>query len=229
MGQVGACPAAGEGDTLTAPREQSRPEREVALVQRGRGGEDASMPDAAGPQPPSTERASDGATRPDLRVQAAGPAHAEAQAALFQAAFGPAQEAGAAQPAEVLAWRYQACPHGDPVVLLGWSQDRAVSGYACNPRQIGWDDQAVTVGQTGDVMSHPDARGQGFFTRLDRAAMEATAARGWPVVFGLPNRQSAPLFLERLGWQGVGRLRPWDLRPTERRGGAARTLAGGAG
>ncbi len=152
---------------------------------------------------------------PPFEVRRAGRAERGVQAALFEACF-PAAPAGdpagdSAGAAEVLAWRYDRCPHGQPVTLLGWSEGRAVSGYACNPRQIGWGEQATTIGQTGDVMSHPGARGQGFFTRLDRAAMQATEQAGWPVVFGLPNRQSAHLFLERLGWQGVGRLRPWTF------------------
>ncbi|MEZ5975853.1 MAG: hypothetical protein R3E96_13730 [Planctomycetota bacterium] len=34
--------------------------------------------------------------------------------------------------------------------------------------------------------------------------MEEARRRGWPLVFGLPNRQSAGIFLEKLGWQGWG-------------------------
>ena len=127
------------------------------------------------------------------------------QAALFEACFG---QRGAR---DVLDWRYDRCPHGQPIALLGRVEGRAVSGYACNPRRIGWDAASVTVGQTGDVMSHPDARGKGYFTRLDRAAMQASAEAGWPVVFGLPNRQSANLFLQKLGWMGVGNLKPWTF------------------
>lgn len=147
----------------------------------------------------------------DFEARPAERAEREVQAQLFDACF-PAPGGGGGSSAQaVLAWRYDRCPHGEPVTWLGWSQGKAVSAYACNPRQIGWGAAAVTIGQTGDVMSHPDARGHGFFTRLDRAAMQRTAELGWPVVFGLPNRQSAPLFLERLGWKGVGRLRPWTF------------------
>ncbi|MFT5057812.1 MAG: hypothetical protein ACI89E_000577 [Planctomycetota bacterium] len=127
------------------------------------------------------------------------------QVALFQASF------GGDGAAPVLRWRYDQCPHGRPVTLLGKAQGEAVTGYACNPRLIGWQDGGVTIGQTGDVMTLIAARGKGYFSALDRKAMQATADVGWPVVFGLPNRLSAPLFLEKLGWTGVGRLRPWTL------------------
>lgn len=124
---------------------------------------------------------------------------------LFEACFGHGDGAG------VLAWRYDRCPHGVPVCLLGSLDGQAISGYACNPRRLGWDEAGQVVGQTGDVMTLPEARGAGYFSRLDRRAMELVHGRDWPVVFGLPNRQSARIFMERLGWKGVGQLQPWTL------------------
>lgn len=141
----------------------------------------------------------------ELEVQLCEGGDRGAQASLFQANFG-GEDALA-----VLDWRYDRCPHGQPVTLIGKVQGKAVTGYACNPRRIGWQDGGVTIGQTGDVMTLAEARGKGFFSELDRKAMEATAQAGWPVVFGLPNRQSAPLFLDKLGWSGVGKLKPWTL------------------
>jgi len=90
----------------------------------------------------------------------------------------------------------------------------AVSGYACSPRRVlarGDESRGALVGETGDVMTHPEWRGRGIFSALDRAAMEATSQAGWPVVFGLPNRQSERLFVEKLGWKSVGRIRPWTF------------------
>jgi hypothetical protein len=40
--------------------------------------------------------------------------------------------------------------------------------------------------------------------------MQAAKERGWPLVFGLPNRRSAHIFLE-LGWEKIGTLRPWTF------------------
>jgi hypothetical protein len=59
-------------------------------------------------------------------------------------------------------------------------------------------------------MTHPDWRKRGLFSGLDRAALEATRELGWPMVFGLPNRRSAHIFLE-LGWERVGTVRPWTF------------------
>ena len=41
--------------------------------------------------------------------------------------------------------------------------------------------------------------------------MAAAREAGWPVVFGLPNRASAHIFVRDLGWEEVGQLRPWTF------------------
>jgi len=139
-------------------------------------------------------------------VSACGPAEREEQARLFNACFKkPIDAAG-------LAWRYDENPHGAAVSFVTRPRaGQAVSGYACSPRRmlVGGDETTLAaVGQTGDVMTHPEWRKRGLFSDLDRAAMAETRRRGWPLVFGLPNRRSAHIFLE-LGWEQVGTVRPW--------------------
>ena len=111
-----------------------------------------------------------------------------------------------------LAWRYEQNPQGESVNLLAREEStgQAVSGYACNPRLAVADGVEATVGQTGDVMTHPDRRKLGVFSHLDREAMRRTAAAGWACAFGLPNLRSAHIF-EALGWEVVGSVREWSL------------------
>src|SRR6185369_7361113 len=88
-----------------------------------------------------------------------------------------------------------------------------VSGYACSPRtalSFGDESTRATIGETGDVMTHPQWRKRGLFSALDRACMQETARLGWPLVFGLPNRHSAHIFLE-LGWERIGTLRAYTF------------------
>lgn len=141
-------------------------------------------------------------------VAPCGPADREAQARLFNATFKKGIDAHG------LAWRYDENPHGG---AISFAQRHAaagfVSGYACSPRRAvpaGDEARAALVGETGDVMTHPAWRKRGLFSALDRAAMAESARLGWPVVFGLPNRRSAHIFLE-LGWERVGTLRPWTF------------------
>jgi len=144
-----------------------------------------------------------------LETRLCGPEDRAAQGRLYELCF--EQEQGET----TLCWRYDANPHGRAVSLLTVTgAGEAISGYACSPRRVlalGEERTAATVGQTGDVMTHPKWRGKGVFSALDRAAMAETERRGWPVVFGLPNRKSEPIFTGKLGWLAVGRIRPWTF------------------
>ncbi|MBK7642015.1 MAG: GNAT family N-acetyltransferase [Planctomycetes bacterium] len=145
---------------------------------------------------------------PDVRVHACSPNDRGEQVALFNACFKkPVDE-------RALAWRYDESPHGTSLSFLSRSgKGESLAGYACSPRialALGDPESQSAIGETGDVMTHPDWRKRGLFSALDRAAMQASKAAGWPIVFGLPNRRSAHIFLE-LGWREVGKVRPWTF------------------
>lgn len=157
------------------------------------------MTDAA-PQPADTSRTG--------TLVACGPEQRAEQARLYAACFKkPLAERG-------LEWRYDEVPHGPSVSFVTRETGGAtVSGYACNPRLVisrGDESTEAIVGETGDVMTHPDWRKRGYFSALDRAAMAAAKERGWAFAFGLPNRKSAHIFLE-LGWRRIGTVRPWTF------------------
>ena len=117
-------------------------------------------------------------------------------------------------PPRGLEWRYDTNPVGESISFVARPPGgSAISGYACSPRRaiVGGDEStAGIVGETGDVMTHPDWRKRGFFSRLDRAVMEEAKRRGWALAFGLPNSKSAHIFLE-LGWEEIGSVRPWKF------------------
>jgi GNAT superfamily N-acetyltransferase len=144
----------------------------------------------------------------EIVVGACGPEHREEQASLFKQCFKKPIDGSA------LAWRYDSSPHGPSLSFLARAPSGdAVSGYACSPRRAlvrGDEATLASIGETGDVMTHSDWRKRGFFSRLDRAAMDAAKARGWPMCFGLPNRRSAHIFLE-LGWSAIGTVRSWTF------------------
>lgn len=153
-------------------------------------------------------------TRPEdvpneaLQISLCGPEDRAEQARLFNACFKKTLEAPA------LEWRYDQNPQGKAVSLLSRPPGaEGVCGYACSPRLAvpsGDESQAALIGETGDVMTHPEWRKRGIFSGLDQRCMEETARLGWPIVFGLPNRRSAHIF-PKLGWEIVGTVRPWTL------------------
>jgi GNAT superfamily N-acetyltransferase len=61
----------------------------------------------------------------------------------------------------------------------------------------------------------PVARGRGVFVALERKHEEEAKARGAAVVLGFASAPTAPLFLGRLGWTQIGKLRIW-ARPLPR-------------
>jgi len=145
---------------------------------------------------------------PALAVRACTAADRAEQVQLFKQCFKKSVDERA------LAWRYDQNPHGASLSYLArTAEGLAVSGYSCSPRlALAQGDPAslAPVGQTGDVMTHPDWRKRGLFSDLDRDCMKAARDAGWPVVFGLPNRRSAHIFLA-LGWKEAGKLRPWTF------------------
>ncbi len=145
---------------------------------------------------------------PEFTVHLCGPQDRPEQARLFNACFKKGADA------DDLAWRYDRGPHGAAVSLVARPPGGdGICGYACSPRKAlvrGDESTLAAVGETGDVMTHPDWRKQGIFSHLDRRCMEETASLGWPLAFGLPNRRSAHIFL-RLGWEQVGTVRPWTF------------------
>ncbi len=157
---------------------------------------------------PSSSAAPDAASAPPGAIVACGPDERDEQVRLFNACFKKTLDVRA------LRWRYEQSPHGPASSFVTRVEGAgAVSGYACTPRRalsFGDESRMSCIGETGDVMTHPDWRKRGYFSALDRAAMQAGAARGWPIVFGLPNRRSAHIFVE-LGWKEVGTIRPWWL------------------
>ncbi|MFT4538244.1 MAG: GNAT superfamily N-acetyltransferase [Planctomycetota bacterium] len=151
----------------------------------------------------------DRASQSERSTALCGPPDRSEQAALYNLCFDK-------QDGErVLGWRYDKNPAGQAVSLLTRSDSgQPVSGYACSPRAAcsrGQLDTLASIGQTGDVMTHPEWRGKGIFSDLDRAAMVETGRQGWPFVLGLPNRKSESIFTGKLGWKLVGRIRPWTF------------------
>jgi predicted N-acetyltransferase YhbS len=60
-----------------------------------------------------------------------------------------------------------------------------------------------------NVATDPRYRGQGVFSTLERENEAAAAATGAPLTVTFPNGASYPIFVNRLGWVDLPRLRLW--------------------
>lgn len=73
--------------------------------------------------------------------------------------------------------------------------------YGVFPLRIRHGDKTVLAAQSGDTMTHPQHRKKGLFTELARLTFDACRQSGIGLVFGLPNEQSYPGFIQKLHWQ----------------------------
>jgi GNAT superfamily N-acetyltransferase len=144
-----------------------------------------------------------------LVARFAGPPDRPAQGKLYDLCFGKDDGARA------LPWRYDGCPHGSTVAPIALASDGQMqASYACSPRRVryrGEDPGACMVGQTGDVMTHPELRSKGVFSALHWQAMEEARRRTWPAAWGLPNQNSGRIFFGKLDWQLAGHIGPWNF------------------
>ena len=128
---------------------------------------------------------------------------------------------------EEFAWWFDRNPAGEGIVSLA-VDDGEVVGVAAmsffNTRLEGVDTRlAIPV----NVATDAGYRGQGVFSTLQEANEEAAAASGSPLTVTFPNAKSYPIFVRRLGWVDLPRLRLW-ARPL-RAGGVARYALGRPG
>jgi GNAT superfamily N-acetyltransferase len=141
-----------------------------------------------------------------LSVRACGPEDREAQARLFRRCFKKPLVAAD------LAWRYDENPHGGAYsVLAEDASGTAACGFAYSPRLAlshGREETLAPIGQQGDVMTDPDWRRKGLASLVAAHCEREIQALGWPLNWGFPNRQSAPVFT-KLGWHDAGRIRPY--------------------
>lgn len=105
-------------------------------------------------------------------------------------------EIAAAWPGRSIEWT--APPWG----IIGWDAKGAAVCYAgLVLRDARWGDQAVRVGGTGGVKTHPAFRGRGLATEALRRATDFFHGQG-DVDFGLLVCEPALIpFYERLGWR----------------------------
>ena len=74
-----------------------------------------------------------------------------------------------------------------PNIWLADTGRQLVGHYAATPLRFKLGDQNLTIGHTGDAMTHPDFRRQGVFTAVAQAAHDRWAAEGTPFMVGVPN------------------------------------------
>ena len=124
-------------------------------------------------------------------------------------------------------WWFDRNPAGEGIVSLAVAGDDVVGVAAMSFFRTSLDGSATRLAIPVNVATDARYRGQGVFSTLEQLN-EATAAEvGCPLTVTFPNARSYPIFVGRLGWIDLPRLRLW-ARPL-RASGVIRYVLGRAG
>ncbi len=109
-------------------------------------------------------------------------------------------------------WKHFENPFGESPIWLATDAGRIVGVRALMRWELSLAGGSVlSMVRAVDTATAPTHQGQGIFTRLTKAAIEASKSNGVAAVFNTPNDQSRPGYL-KMGWQIVGRV-PIVVRP----------------
>jgi GNAT superfamily N-acetyltransferase len=128
---------------------------------------------------------------------------------------------------EEFAWWFDRNPAGEGIVSLAVDGREVVGVAAMSFFRTALDGTETRLAIPVNVATDPRYRGQGIFSKLELENEGAAAASGSPLTVTFPNGASYPIFVRRLGWIDLPRLRLW-ARPL-RVGGVVRYLLGRPG
>lgn len=110
---------------------------------------------------------------------------------------------------EEFAWWFERNPAGEGIVSLAVDDGEVVGVAAMSFFRTVLDGAETRLAIPVNVATDPGYRGRGVFSTLQRANEEIAAASGSPLTVTFPNGASYPIFVTRLGWTSLPRLRLW--------------------
>ena len=135
------------------------------------------------------------------------------------AEYGPSRRADVAdltarvwgkRPAEAeLEWFYERNPVRPASVLLAEEDDRVVGSAAISFQRMSIAARDEVVGTVVHLATDPAHRGRGIFSELQTSNEKRAHESGVRLLLVVPNAQSTPILVERLGWRELRPLRVW--------------------
>ncbi len=110
---------------------------------------------------------------------------------------------------EEFAWWFDRNPAGEGIVSLAVDDGEVVGVAAMSFFRTALDGTETRLAIPVNVATDPRYRGQGVFSTLERENEGAAADSGSPLTVTFPNGASHPIFVSRLGWIDLPRLRLW--------------------
>ena len=110
---------------------------------------------------------------------------------------------------EEFSWWFERNPAGEGIVSLAVDGGEVVGVAAMSFFRTSLNGVETRLAIPVNVATDPRYRGQGVFSTLERENETAAAASGSPLTVTFPNGASYPIFMSRLGWIDLPRLRLW--------------------
>ena len=110
---------------------------------------------------------------------------------------------------EEFAWWFERNPAGEGIVSLAMDGGEVVGVAAMSFFRTALNGVETRLAIPVNVATDPRYRGQGVFSTLERENESAAAESGSPLTVTFPNGASYPIFMSRLGWVDLPRLRLW--------------------
>lgn len=97
-------------------------------------------------------------------------------------------------------WAFMENPCGDPIVSLCFEDDVLVGHYAIIPYDLTYQGQPIKGSLSMTTMVHPEHHKKGIFVKLAQQVYDVAKGLEYDLVFGFPNKNSAPGFERKLDW-----------------------------
>ncbi|HXG76906.1 MAG TPA: GNAT family N-acetyltransferase [Gaiellaceae bacterium] len=110
---------------------------------------------------------------------------------------------------EEFRWWFERNPAGEGIVSLAVDGSEVVGVAAMSFFRTALDGVERRLAIPVNVATDPRYRGRGVFTTLELRNEAAAAEAGSPLTVTFPNARSYPIFVGRLGWTDLPRLRLW--------------------
>ena len=128
---------------------------------------------------------------------------------------------------EEFTWWFDRNPAGEGIVSLAVDEGDVVGVAAMSFFRTRLNGVEQRLAIPVNVATDSRYRGQGVFSTLEQENEAAAAGSGSPLTVTFPNAKSHPIFVQRLGWTDLPRLRIW-ARPL-RASGVVRYVLGRPG
>jgi GNAT superfamily N-acetyltransferase len=116
-------------------------------------------------------------------------------------------------------WWYERNPTGPQVLSLVLDDGRVAGASGMSHFRMRLGGEERTIAFALDAATHPDYRGRGLWSILERYNEDACARAGAAAVLGFTNPVAGPILVGKLGWRDLARLRLWarplSLRASE--------------